>query len=240
MNGTLRPLSAISFAGSTACVVALHFVRPELDLASDRLSEYANGPYGWLMVAAFSTLGTGFGALGLALWREKRAWILRAAALTAAVASFSSGMFDTAGSSEPIHSYASTVAVLAATTLTLAYGLAPLRAASPTVDLTARCLSLGAAVMVVISPLVHGTSWTGLGQRSLWLLLVAALVLIALADAYSRRKIPRASGGTFAPEEVGDPTERDRKDERQHPEDQHAGYNLRFGAPGGNKRGGEA
>src|SRR5918999_1511239 len=149
LNGTLRPLSAISFAGSPACVVALHFVRPELDLASDRLSEYAHGPYGWLMVAAFATLGTGFGALGLALWREKRAWILRAAALTAAVASFLSGMFDTVGSSEPIHSYASTVAVLAATTLTLAYGLAPLRAASPTVDLTARCLSLGAAVMVV-------------------------------------------------------------------------------------------
>ena len=237
MNGTLRRLSVLAFTGAAACVVALHFVRPELDPASHRLSEYATGPYGWLMVTGFVALGAGFGALGVALWREERSWTLCAASLTAAFTSFLSGMFDTAGSSESIHSYASTVAVLAATTMTVAHSFTPPRVVRP--DVIARGLALGIAVLVAISPLVHRTSWTGLGQRFLWLLLVAALVRIASADAYRQREILRSSGGTFAPEDVGDRAQRNRKDERQYAEDQHAGHNLRFGASGGNKRGGE-
>lgn len=42
---------------ATACVVALHLLRSDLDPVGHRLSEYANGPYGYLMTTAFVALG---------------------------------------------------------------------------------------------------------------------------------------------------------------------------------------
>ena len=44
---------------SGACVATLHVVSPDLEPRSRRLSEYANGPYGYLMTLAFLALGIG-------------------------------------------------------------------------------------------------------------------------------------------------------------------------------------
>lgn len=58
------------FAGS---VILLHRLRPDLDPATRYISEYAIGPYGKLMTAAFGALALGSGALTVALAREKTA-----------------------------------------------------------------------------------------------------------------------------------------------------------------------
>ena len=48
-------------------VVSLHFIEPELDPKWRFVSEYANGPHGWVMQLAFFVLAGGFVALLAAL-----------------------------------------------------------------------------------------------------------------------------------------------------------------------------
>ena len=48
-------------------VVALHLLPNSLGPVGARLSEYANGEFGWLMTVAFVTLGLGMVALALGL-----------------------------------------------------------------------------------------------------------------------------------------------------------------------------
>jgi hypothetical protein len=79
--------------------------------------------------------------------------------------------------SEQVHSLASgaaTMALIAAavTSLFLARAGSPRRAIGPVGALAVAALALGA-----ISPVLHETEWTGLGQRALWLTLVAWLLL---------------------------------------------------------------
>ena len=121
---------------SLACVTILHTVRSDLSPLSHRLSEYAEGPYGWMMTAAFITLGCGVMALGIARWAERRrdksAWVILATAMLAAVAMILSGVFKTGASdfSEAIHSLASAIAVIAVVVLALGTH-SRLRAVSP-------------------------------------------------------------------------------------------------------------
>ncbi|HSH78343.1 MAG TPA: DUF998 domain-containing protein [Herpetosiphonaceae bacterium] len=64
-------LSGVGIAGSvagSAALVALHFVRPDVN-DTDLISAYAVGPYGWLMVAAFLALGIGALAVAFGLRR---------------------------------------------------------------------------------------------------------------------------------------------------------------------------
>ncbi len=64
-------LSGVGVAGplvGAAALVALHFVRPDVN-DTDLISAYAVGPYGWLMVAAFLALGIGALAVALGLRR---------------------------------------------------------------------------------------------------------------------------------------------------------------------------
>jgi hypothetical protein len=46
-------LALVSLVGFAAIVAAEHALRTDLDPARHQISEYARGPYGWLMTAAF-------------------------------------------------------------------------------------------------------------------------------------------------------------------------------------------
>lgn len=64
-------LSGVGIAGvvvATAALVALHFVRPDVN-DTDLISAYAVGPYGWLMMTAFLALGLGALAVGVGIRR---------------------------------------------------------------------------------------------------------------------------------------------------------------------------
>jgi len=168
---------------SITCVAILHIVRAELNPVSHRLSEYANGPYGWMMTAAFITLGGGVMALGLTVWagrgQDKHRWIILATALLAAVGTLLSGMFKTGDSdfSELVHSRASAVAVVAMVALALTSSVPfERRAVHPQRDPVGAGLALTAAVLTLISPALHHTRWTGLSQRLLWVALLTWLL----------------------------------------------------------------
>jgi hypothetical protein len=65
--------AALGLAGAAwfaFAVVALHFLRPDLDPLSRATSEYAIGPYGYLMASAFFSLSLASWALLLALGRR--------------------------------------------------------------------------------------------------------------------------------------------------------------------------
>jgi hypothetical membrane protein len=171
---------------SITCVTILHTVRTDLSPLSHRLSEYAVGPYGWMMTAAFITLGCGVMALGIALWAEKRrdegAWIFLAIALLAAVGTILSGVFRTGASdiSEAIHSRASAIAVVAVVALALAYSVSlARRRPSAASDPVGAGLAVTAAALAVMSPVWHHTRWTGLSQRLLWIALITWLLRAA-------------------------------------------------------------
>jgi hypothetical protein len=51
-------------------VAALHFLRPDLDPVSRMTSEYANGPYGFVMTSAFFSMVLASAALILALYQR--------------------------------------------------------------------------------------------------------------------------------------------------------------------------
>lgn len=68
-RGALWPsrLALLGIASFTLAVVALHFLRTDHDPTQRFISEYAVGPYGALMTAAFCALGSGSAALILGL-----------------------------------------------------------------------------------------------------------------------------------------------------------------------------
>jgi hypothetical protein len=172
---------------SVACVAILHVVRTDLPPVSHRLSEYANGPHGWIMAIAFVSLSCGLVALGLDLWpnkdREGITWAIAATAFLAAAGSFLSAAFPTgvSGAGEAIHSGTSSLAVVAVVALALGYSVLPARyrpvAAS---DRVAKSLALAVAALVVTSPVLHQTRWTGLSQRILWIAVIAWLLRVAV------------------------------------------------------------
>ena len=50
----LGPLSLALLGSAVACLLALHLIRPRVSPIERRLSEYALGPYGWLIDTAFA------------------------------------------------------------------------------------------------------------------------------------------------------------------------------------------
>lgn len=165
---------------SLACVAALHVVRGDLPPLSHRLSEYANGPFGWLMATSFVTLSCALAVLG-ALWARggRNGWILPGIAVLASLGAVLSAVFETGGSafSETIHSRASAFATIALVVLALIWSLPIELPQRPVVFAPVdAALAVTAVVLVGISSLLHETRWTGLGQRALWLILIAWLV----------------------------------------------------------------
>jgi hypothetical protein len=168
-------------AVGAACIVMLHALRSDLDVVGDRLSEYANGPYGALMATAFFAIGAAMACLGIALIVSGAAagwWRLVPAALVAGgVGMVLSGIYRTdpngTGPREEIHSLASGWASLALIGAALAWSfLGPGRAAT-----LGRVLALAALALGAVSPALHHSSWTGLSQRLLWATLLGWLVL---------------------------------------------------------------
>lgn len=182
MKNRARAVALTGLLLSLACVATLHFVRTDLPPLSHRLSEYANGPYGWVMATSFVALGCALAALA-ATWagnsKEKNGWILPGTALLAAAGAVLSAVFETGGSaaSESIHSRASAFATIAIVILALAYALPIALPQRPIVsDPVGKGLAGVAVILVGISSMLHETRWTGLGQRALWLVLIVWLL----------------------------------------------------------------
>jgi uncharacterized protein DUF998 len=60
------------FAAVLAAILSLHVLRPDFNPVTHRLSEYAIGPYGYLMTAAFLFACLGLLALGHTVWNTVR------------------------------------------------------------------------------------------------------------------------------------------------------------------------
>ncbi len=154
----------------------------------DRLSEYANGEFGWLMTVAFVTLGLGMVALALGLRSVNgsglRAWLIPAAIAVAGVGMIVAGVYPTdpfgaETAAEAIHSRASGLASLLLIGAVCASsvergpgGLRPERG-------PAGALAVASVALGCLSPILHDTRWSGLGQRLLWATLMGWLLLTA-------------------------------------------------------------
>jgi len=186
MSHPTRIITVMGVLCSIICVAVLHIVHTDLSALSDRLSEYANGSYGWLMATAFIALASGIAALGIGLWtwrgRDPKAWVILSTALLASVGTMLSGIFRTGGSdiSETIHSRASAVAVVAIIALALTHSAPFARDNSgASSDPIGAAIAMLAAALVVIGPVLHHTRWTGLSQRLLWITLSTWLLRTA-------------------------------------------------------------
>ena len=78
---TYSPILAKAFAGSaavfSALLLALHFIKPDLDPTWRFISEYSRGDIGWIMPVAFLTLAvTCFTAIPL-FWKQLKGWVGR-------------------------------------------------------------------------------------------------------------------------------------------------------------------
>jgi len=182
-------------------------VRTDLSPLSDRLSEYANGSYGWLMAAAFIALACGITALGIGIWawrgRDRRAWVILSTALLASVGTILSALFRTGASdlSETIHSRASAVAVVSVVALALIHSAPFARDRSGAAsDPVGAVIALTAAALVVISPVLHHTRWTGLSQRLLWI----AVTTWLLRTAWLGRAVPSNTGNDTQQKHIAD------------------------------------
>jgi drug/metabolite transporter (DMT)-like permease len=169
---------------SLALVAILHLVRVDLAPVGHRLSEYANGPHGWMMTTAFLTLGLGLVTLGIVLRvridESRVTWIIPLAAFIAGLGMVVAGLFRTGGSEdrELIHSRASALATVAIVVLALAFTFLPGRHKSIS-DPLGIALAVAGTVFVGLSSFFHETRWTGLSQRILWLALLVWLLRTA-------------------------------------------------------------
>jgi hypothetical protein len=70
-----RTAALLAFAGAftfAVLLVALHFIKPELDPSWHFISEYAIGRYGWVMVLAFLSLAISYVSLYVAIRSQLR------------------------------------------------------------------------------------------------------------------------------------------------------------------------
>jgi hypothetical protein len=191
-RGWSRAATAAFLSSSTA-VVVLHVVRADLDPIGRRLSEYAVGPFGWLMTAAFMLLGVGLYALSRAVRSVDPGTpamkVLRVLLVIAAAGMTVSAVFETQAATPPgwreiVHSRASALAFIAL-----------IAAALWTATVARRAMAWGAArgaadafttlatLSAVISPVTHDGPWTGLVQRLSYLAVLCWLLLASSAAA---------------------------------------------------------
>ena len=55
----LTAVALVGFGYFAACVTSMHLIRPEYDPVAETVSQYAIGPYGYLMTAGFFSVGAG-------------------------------------------------------------------------------------------------------------------------------------------------------------------------------------
>lgn len=155
---------------TVACVALLHLARRrDLPPVSHRLSEYATGPWGWVMALAFAGLAVSLFGMAVGLRDRSRPGV--ALALVGAAGAVLAAVFRTGGPGmeDGLHSNASTVVTVA----TVALAVVVARAGG---DRVSRTLAMAAVVLLAVSPALHHTSVTGLSQRLLWAVLLAWLV----------------------------------------------------------------
>ncbi|HSJ44579.1 MAG TPA: DUF998 domain-containing protein [Euzebyales bacterium] len=193
--------AAVAALVAAAAVLALHALRRDLEPASHRLSEYAIGPWGWLMTLAFALVAAGVWLLRRALPADDR---LRPVPVLLAVASIGfvvSAVFPTDPTRpdavrETVHSVASSGALAALTaaalwTVTIGAGAIGWRRTRGPAGVATAVAALG----VLISPLVHDSPWTGAVQRLLYVSLTVWLLLVCRTGgrASERGGAPNAS-----------------------------------------------
>lgn len=202
---SLRVISVVLLSLGLACVVALHLLRPDLGPAGHRISEYANGPYGYVMTAAFVSIGAGLLALGPALSQAGRRWsrAVAAAIVAAGIGMVAAGIWRTdpdrvGATTDAIHSHASAAATLVLIAAALTWSVVVRR-----LDVAAG-LAIAAAILGALSPALHRSGVTGVSQRLLWLTLLAWLILTAwrLPDP-SVSGHPSVRRGASPPETLG-------------------------------------
>jgi len=194
---------AIALLGAAAAgIAALHLLRSDLQPAGHRLSEYANGPYGYVMAAVFVTIGVALLAMGLALLRSpggwRWSWAVAVMVTASGVGMVVSAIYSTepdgpdgaASSSEVIHSRASALATLGLIAAAIAWSVVRTRTEPRVRPDVARALAITAAVAGGASPLLHRSAWTGVSQRLLWLTLLAWLIVTAWTLRSERRPAP--------------------------------------------------
>jgi Protein of unknown function (DUF998) len=189
----MRPVGHLSLAllgTAVACVVALHVIRPRVSPIERRLSEYALGPYGWLMDTAFATTAGGVTALAILLAHSAgRPRFVPAALVVAAVALVVSAVFRldaTDKADEVIHRWASGTAAAAVVVAGVGWSVVGTGRQRPWrrgPDLVLAIVALG---LVVLSPMLHETFLTGINQRLVWAALIAWSVVVTVTELASR------------------------------------------------------
>jgi hypothetical membrane protein len=170
---------------SGGCLVALHMVRGDLDPIARRLSEYATGPYSFVMAAVFYATGLALLTLSAQVAGAGSAGVIRLAAALIALAGAGlvlSGVFRTGTDSmlvEIVHSRASGTSVIALTAAAALTSIHPAFDGLRRWDTAARLLTAVVVVAVVVSPILHATRWAGLSQRVVWFSLAAWLLMTA-------------------------------------------------------------
>jgi Protein of unknown function (DUF998) len=181
----MRPAGHLSLAllgTAVACVVALHIIRPRISPIERRLSDYALGPYGWVMDLAFATTAAGLTALAVMLTGSAgRPRVVPAALIVAAVGLVLSAIYrldatdDTATS---IHRWASGTAGAAAVVAAVGWSVVGTGRPRPRQRGLDQPLAVVALALAVLSPVLHDTFLTGINQRLVWAALIAWSVVV--------------------------------------------------------------
>jgi membrane-associated phospholipid phosphatase len=175
-----------------AGVLALHLLRPDLGARTDRISEYAIGRYGPVMAMAFVAIGLALLVMASLVADGGGRWSPGVAAGigVAGMAMVGAGIWRTDPTrsgvlTDAIHSRASALATVALIAAALAWSV--LRHPRPhRVDLAA-ALAVLAAVLGIVSPVLHDSTWSGLSQRLLWLVILAWSIVTAATLRPRRR-----------------------------------------------------
>ena len=185
----MRPVgrSSLALLGiAVACLVVLHVIRPGVSPIERRMSEYALGPYGWLMDTAFAATAGGLTALAIFLARSAgRPRLVPAALVVAAGALVLSAIYQldaTDNVDDVIHRWASGTAAVAVIVAAIGWsvvGTGRQRRWRRGPDFVLAVVALGLAVL---SPLLHDTFLTGINQRLVWATLIAWAAVVAITE----------------------------------------------------------
>ena len=175
-------LSLALLGTAVACVVALHVIRPRVSPVERRLSEYALGPFGWLMDTAFATTAAGLSALAIFLRHSSgRPRLVPAALVVAAVALVLSAVYRLDGG-DAIHRWASGTAGSAVVVAAVGWSVVGIGRRRRWRRGTDMPLALAALGLAGVSPILHETFLTGISQRLVWAALIAWSVVVTITE----------------------------------------------------------
>lgn len=212
MDAALRAGSVGLLSIGITCVAALHLMRPDLEPAHHRISEYALGAWGAVMAVGFVSIGLGVQVLAWLLARSGGPWsrlvpaILTVAGIGMVVSAIYRTNPERSGAvADTLHSLASAIATMALIVAALLWTFGRLGLSEAPRRPVAAGLAVLATVLGAISPLLHRSSLTGISQRLLWLCLLAWLVLTAWQRPNEELAVAIDPIGAIATARTGDP-----------------------------------